>query len=182
MKKFLVFLGVVLVVILCVITYVRLVQTKKASPEETVNLSDGDLNVSVFYNRPYKKGRIIFGELVPFNKPWRTGANEATVFESNKTLIFKGKELKAGKYSLFTIPGEQVWTIIFNTEYGQWGIKFNGEVNRNPAKDVVVIEVPSVLQEKEFEQFTISLEKADEEKEMILMWDKTLVSVPFSVK
>jgi hypothetical protein len=182
MKKFLFVLSVILILILAFSTYMRLVYTKQASPEDEVKLINGDLKVSVFYNRPYKKGRVIFGELVPFDKPWRTGANEATVFECNKSLNFSGKDLKAGKYSLFTIPGEQVWTIILNSESGQWGIKFNGEISRDPAKDVVVIEVPSVLQEKEFEQFTISLEKVGEENEMILMWDKTLVSVPFSVK
>ncbi len=180
MKKFLIVLGVILVLILGFITYVRLVQTKKASPEERVTLTNGDLKVSVFYNRPLKKGRVIFGELVPYDVPWRTGANEATVFETNKDLTFAGKQLKAGKYSLFTIPGEQEWSIILNTESGQWGIKFNGETNRDPAKDVLVVEVLSVLQEKEFEQFTISLEKSGGENEMILMWDKTLVSIPFS--
>jgi hypothetical protein len=138
--------------------------------------------VHVYYNRPYKKGRVIFGELVPFGKVWRTGANEATIFETNKDLTIGSKTLKAGKYSFFTIPGEQAWSVIFNAESGQWGVGFNGEANRNPAKDVVVVDVPSVLQEKEFEQFTISIAKSGEEMELILMWDKTLVSVPFTVK
>ncbi|MBL7873203.1 MAG: DUF2911 domain-containing protein [Cyclobacteriaceae bacterium] len=182
MKKFLIVLGVILVLILGFITYVRLVQTKQASPEEKVILTNGDLKVSVYYNRPFKKGRDIFGGLVPYDVPWRTGANEATVFETNRDLNFAGKPLKAGKYSLFTIPGEQEWSIILNSESGQWGIKFNGEINRDPAKDVLVVEVLSVLQEKEFEQFTISLEKSGGENEMILMWDKTLVSIPFSAR
>jgi hypothetical protein len=181
MKKFLIVLGVILVLILGFITYVRLVQTKKASPEENVTLTNGNLKVSVFYNRPFKKGRVIFGELVPYDKPWRTGANEATVFETNMDLTFAGKPLKAGKYSFFTIPGEQEWSIILNSESGQWGIKFNGEINRDSTNDVLFAEVLSVLQEKEFEQFTISLEKSGGENEMILMWDKTLVSIPFSV-
>jgi hypothetical protein len=182
MKKFLIVLGVILVIILGLSTFVRLVYTKKASPEGQVKFENGDLKVSVFYNRPYKKGRVIFGELVPYDEVWRTGANEATVVETNKDLNFAGKPLKAGKYSLFTIPGEQVWSIILNSESGQWGVKFNGEAGRDPEKDVLVVEVPSVLQGKEFEQFTISLEKSGEENELILMWDKTLVSVPFSVK
>jgi hypothetical protein len=182
MKKFLIFLGVILVLILGFSTYMRFVYTKQASPEEQVKLTNGDLKVSVFYNRPFKKGRVIFGELVPFDKPWRTGANEATAFETNKDLNFAGKPLKAGRYSLFTIPGEQIWSVILNSESGQWGIKFNGEINRDSINDVLVVEIPSVLQEKEFEQFTISLEKSAGENEMILMWDKTLVSIPFSVK
>jgi hypothetical protein len=182
MKKFLLVLGVILVLILGFFTYMRLVYTKQASPEEQVQLTNGDLKVSVFYNRPFKKGRVIFGELVPYDKPWRTGANEATVFETNKDLNIAGKFLKAGRYSFFTIPGEQIWSIILNSESGQWGVKFNGEINRDSTNDVLVVEVPSVLQEKEFEQFTISLEKSGGENEMILMWDKSLVSIPFSAR
>lgn len=180
MKKFLLVLGLILVIILGVLTYLRVFYTKSFSPEDEVVLTADDLKISVFYNRPYKKGRLIFGGLVPYDKVWRTGANEATVFEMNKNLIIGGNSLKAGRYSLFTIPGENSWTIILNAETGQWGVGFNGEANRDPAKDVLKVDVPSVLQEKEFEQFTISLEKTGEEMELILMWDKTLVSVPFS--
>ena len=182
MKKFLLVLGVILIIILEVLTYFRVYYTKSFSPEDEVTFTKGDLKLKVFYNRPYKKGRVIFGELVPYGKVWRTGANEATIFETNKDLNFADKTLKAGKYSFFTIPGEQAWSIIFNTETGQWGVGFNGEANRNPARDALTLDVPSVLQEKEFEQFTISIEKAGEEMELILMWDKTLVAVPFTLK
>jgi Protein of unknown function (DUF2911) len=182
MKKFLSVLAIIILIILGVLTYFRVYYTKSFSPEDEVTFSQGDLNLHVYYNRPYKKGRVIFGELVPYGKVWRTGANEATIFETNKDLTIANKTLKAGKYSFFTIPGEQAWSVIFNAESGQWGVGFNGEANRNPAKDVVVVDVPSVLQEKEFEQFTISIAKSGEEMELILMWDKTLVSVPFTVK
>jgi Protein of unknown function (DUF2911) len=182
MKKFLLVLGVILVIILGVLTYFRVYYTKSFSPEDEVTFTNGDLKLKVLYNRPYKKGRVIFGELVPYGKVWRTGANEATIFETNKDLNFADKTLKAGKYSFFTIPGEQAWSIIFNAETGQWGVGFNGEANRNPTKDALTLDVPSVLQEKEFEQFTISIEKAGEEMELILMWDKTLVAVPFTLK
>ncbi len=190
MKKFLLVLSVILIIILGVLTYFR-VDTKSFSPEDEVTFANGDLKIHVLYNRPFKKGRVIFDSqgLVPYGKVWRTGANEATIFETNKDLNFADKTLKAGKYSFFTIPGEQTWSIIFNKETGQlwglgtmWGVGFNGEANRNPAKDAVVVDVPSVLQEKEFEQFTISIEQAGEEMELILMWDKTLVSVPFTLK
>ena len=182
MKKFLLVLGVILVIILGVLTYFRVYYTKSFSPEDEVTFTNGDLKLKVLYNRPFKKGRVIFGELVPYGKVWRTGANEATIFETNKDLNFADKTLKAGKYSFFTIPGEQAWSIIFNAETGQWGVGFNGEANRNPTKDALTLDVPSVLQEKEFEQFTISIEKAGEEMELILMWDKTLVAVPFTLK
>jgi hypothetical protein len=182
MKKFLIVLGIMVVLVLGVLLYMRLVYTKSFSPEDKSSFSNGDLQISVLYNRPFKKGRVIFGELVPYNKVWRTGANEATVFETNKDLVFGDKTLKAGKYTLFTIPEEQSWNILFNTETGQWGVDFNGEANRDPVKDALSVQALSVQQEKEFEQFTISIERWGEEMQLIFMWDKTLVSVPFKAK
>ncbi len=118
--------------------------------------------------------------LVPYGKVWRTGANEATVFETNRDLKIKDMTLKAGTYSFWTIPGEQNWTIIFNSEYGQWGVDFNGVANRDPKNDVLTVEVPVKTQDKEFEQFTILVEKMSEEMEIILLWDKTVVPIPIS--
>ncbi|MBX2899320.1 MAG: DUF2911 domain-containing protein [Cyclobacteriaceae bacterium] len=182
MKKFLLVLGVILVIICGALVYMRTVYTKSFSPEDKVSFSSGDLALAVQYNRPYKKGRVIFGDLVPYEQVWRTGANEATIFTTNKDLIFEGQTLPAGSYSLFTIPDEESWTFIFNKETGQWGVNYKGQVNRNPAKDILKIEAPSVQQEKEFEQFTISIERWGEELQLTLMWDKTLVSLPFTVK
>jgi len=181
MKKFLLVLGIVMVLVVGVFMYLRM-ETKSKSPADVSSFSRGDLEISITYNRPFKKGRVIFGELVPYEKVWRTGANEATIFKTNKDLTFGDKVLKAGSYSMFTIPEEQNWTIIFNSETGQWGITFNGEANRNPDKDVLTVQAPSVQQEKEFEQFTIAVENWEEEMQLIFMWDKTLVSVPFTAK
>jgi len=183
MKKFLIFTGIAVVVMIILgglTMYYMRKQTKAFSPEDHLHFSQNDLEIKVFYNRPTKKGREIFGGLVPYNKVWRTGANEATTFETNRDLIFNGKKLSAGKYSLWTIPGETIWKVIFNSEYGQWGIRYDGEANRTPANDVLTIDARSVKQEREFEEFTISFEKIGEEAEMVLIWDKTLVSVPFS--
>lgn len=183
MKKFLLILGLVLVIILSALMYFRMVYTKKPSPVGIAKFESGKTRILVEYYRPFKKGRVIFGELVPYGKVWRTGANEATFFETNKDLAFGNQTLKAGEYSVFTIPGEQVWSVIFNSETGQWGIGFNGEANRNPSKDKLTVEaIPSNLQEKVIDQFTIALEKSGEDMELIFMWDKTLVSVPFTVK
>ena len=116
---------------------------------------------------------------MPFGKVWRTGANEATTFETNKTLSISGKELKPGKYSLWTVPNAQSWTIIFNSDVPSWGINFNGEANRDPKNDIVTVEAPVSLTETEIEQFTISIEKTGDEMELIFLWDKTVVAVPF---
>jgi hypothetical protein len=183
MKKFLIFsaIGVViLVTLMTVIGYLRTKQAKSLSPEEEVVFNQGDLAIKVFYNRPYKKGREIFGSLVPYDKVWRTGANEATTFETNKELTVEGKTLKAGKYTLWTIPRQETWTIIFNSEYGQWGINSKGDANRDPSRDVLSVDVHAVQQDQLFEQFTISFVKAGEDAEMVLIWDQTLVALPFS--
>lgn len=181
MKKAILILSIIIVLVAGGFIYVRFFYTKSFSPEAIVEFIKNDLKISVFYNRPYKKGREIFGGLEPFGKIWRTGANEATIFETNKDLNIQGKILKAGKYTLWTVPGEQTWKIIFNSETGQWGIDFNGEANKKPENDVLSTEVPSLKQDKVIEQFTISVEKMDEEIQLILLWDKTVITLPMVV-
>ncbi|MBL7834443.1 MAG: DUF2911 domain-containing protein [Cyclobacteriaceae bacterium] len=182
MKRFLIFLavGVALIAVLLLVQHIQLKKTKSLSPEEEVSYTEGDLKITVLYNRPSKRGRKIFGELVPYGKVWRTGANEATTFETNKPLEMDGKTLAAGKYSLWTIPDSTTWTVIFNSEYGQWGINHTGEANRNPANDVLALPILAVNQERTFEQFTIAFEKVGEEAEMVLLWDNTVVAIPFT--
>lgn len=94
---------------------------KMASPPAKMEAKVGEATVTINYHQPSVKGREIYGELVPYGKVWRTGANNATTFTTSKSITVNGKELKAGTYSLFTIPGEKEWTIIFNTDAEQWG-------------------------------------------------------------
>lgn len=185
MRRFLVFVGIGVVVIILLFVGIEKMQTryqKSFSPEEVVKLEQGKLQIEVFYNRPYKKGRDIFGNLVPYGQVWRTGANEATTFETNKDLLLEGKELKAGIYTLWTIPDKDTWTIIFNKEHGQWGVNAEGKPNRNPERDALSVQAQAVWQEREFEQFTIEFATMDDEVEMVLLWDKTLVAVPIRIK
>lgn len=183
MRRFLLIAGILALIIVVLLAFFRFYYTKKFSPEENVNFTSGDLKVNVFYNSPSKKGRVIFAPdgLVPFGKIWRTGANEPTTFETSQDLLINGQELKKGKYSLWTIPNEQTWTIIFNTTVPSWGVNFDGPA-RTPETDALKVEVPVVIQEKEFEKFTINVEKTDEGFELILIWDKTLVAVPFTTR
>src|SRR6185295_3132630 len=151
MKKFLIISGIAvaaLIILGAITNFFVKKHTKSFSPEDQIEYKRDDLQVVVFYNRPYKKGRQIFGGLVPYDKVWRTGANEATTFQTNKDLSIEGKTLKRGKYTLWTIPGEETWQIIFNSEYGQWGIGSDGEANRNPAKDVLTVNVHAVQQDR----------------------------------
>lgn len=114
---------------------------EKASPPATATGKVGDATVTINYSSPAVKGRTIWGDLVPYGQVWRAGANEATVFETDKDIKVEGKTLPAGKYSLFAQPGEKEWTIIFNSETGQWGIKRGGVSNRDPANDVLSVSV-----------------------------------------
>ena len=97
-------------------------KSKRPSPpaKATVTTSKG-ATISIDYSQPSVKGRAIGKEIAPFGQVWRTGANEATVFEVNKDVMVNGKSLKAGKYGLYTIPGENEWTVIFNKKSTLWG-------------------------------------------------------------
>lgn len=184
MRRAIILAGIGIAMILAIIAFMQysLRMEKSASPEDYVTFGRGDLTVTLFYNRPSKEDREIFGGLVPYGEVWRTGANEATTFETNRDLIVDGKTLRRGKYSLWTIPRPDTWTVIFNSEHGQWGINSKGEPNRDPARDVLTIDVPAMTQDRTIEQFTVTFESVGDDVEMVLMWDKTLVAVPFSYR
>lgn len=152
--------------------------TKAHSPEDTVTFNQDGLKLEVYYNRPYKRDRDIFGNIVPYNEVWRTGANEATTFETNKDILVDGSKLKAGKYTLWTIPMENSWKIMFNSKMYPWGINLEKEAYRDPRFDSLVLERPVENTEIIREQFTILFEESGEFVDMILAWDNTSVSIP----
>jgi hypothetical protein len=96
-------------------------KTKRPSPPASASEKVGSAHITINYSQPSVKGRKIWGGLVPFNQVWRTGANEATTFETDKDIKVQGKVLPAGKYGFFTIPDKNEWTIIFNKVPDQWG-------------------------------------------------------------
>lgn len=161
-----------------VVFFVKRYSTKKYSPEDIITYQQEDLNLEVFYNRPYKKERIIFGGLVPYGEVWRTGANEATTFYTNEDLYVDGSFLKAGKYTLWTIPGEESWKVIFNSSMYPWGIDYEKKASRDPVYDALILEVPVRETPSELEQFSIFFEPANELIFLNLAWDHTLVKVP----
>lgn len=181
LKTTLKILGIILILLAGIIFFLR-TTTKTHSPEDTVTFSKEDLELEVFYNRPYKKDREIFGELVPYNEVWRTGANEATTFTTNKDILVDGSELKAGKYTLWTIPMEESWKVIFNSKMYPWGIDLEEKAYRDPDFDALVIEVPVRISDKSLEQFTISFEEVNDLVLMILSWDRTRIEVPIKEK
>src|SRR5690606_27808014 len=130
------------IVLVLVVWFFQRNFTKAHSPEDIVLYEENSLELEVFYNRPYKKDRVIFGELVPYDVVWRTGANEATTFTTNKDLLVDGSYLPAGKYTLWTIPGEETWKVIFNSKMYPWGIDSEMKAYREAEFDVLVLEVP----------------------------------------
>ena len=140
-------------------------QEKRASPLINTSQEIGNLEIKIQYGQPSMKGRTIFGDLVPYGKVWRTGANEATVIEFNQDVKINGQVVKAGKYALFTIPGEKDWTIIINSVWNQWGA-----YNYDSEKDVISFKVPAKQTKGSIEKFSIEIS----EKGIIsLSWDTT---------
>lgn len=151
-------------------------QTKKSSPEQTVTYTQGDHGITVVYNRPSKRNREIFGSLVPYGVTWRTGANEATTFSTATDLQVGKQVLPAGDYTLWTVPNPEQWTVVFNSgEYG-WGVNWEAQASRDPAKDVLLIDLPTIPLQQEVEMFTIRFEEAP--LVMVLEWDHTQIRVP----
>ena len=148
--------------------------TKKASPEATASYANG-VNMTVKYCKPSKKGRESFGGLVPDGEVWRTGANEPTIFETDKDVTIGGKTLKAGKYSLWTIPNADNWAVIFNSEVPSWGVSMGGVASRDAANDVVQVNVPVEVLNESTEMLDISFTQTPA---LVIAWDKTKVSVP----
>ena len=139
------------------------------SPHDTLKTKD----ITVTYGRPYKKGREIFGKLEPYGKVYRVGADEATTITFSKDGSFGGKPVKAGTYTLFAIPNEKEWTIILNSQLGQWGAF---KYDQFKDKDVLQTTVPVKMLSAPVEQLTI----AEKGKNLTIIWDKTEVAVPVS--
>lgn len=151
--------------------------TKSFSPATTAKFDRGGLVVKVDYCQPSKKGRFIFGReedgaVVPYGKVWRTGANEATLITLNQDVFLAGKRLKAGTYSIWTVPGPAKWKIIVNTEIGQWGTEYNDGM------DLFRTEVPIRIQNKVVEKLRIYFQEKEKGADMIIAWDQTEVIVP----
>jgi hypothetical protein len=152
------------------------VATFAQSPAATATGKANGATITITYSSPSVKGRKIWGDLVPYDKVWRAGANAATIVETDKDITVEGKALPKGKYSLYAIPGEKEWSIILNSETGQWGIKRTGESTRNPEKDVAVVKVKPVKSASMNEALTYVVT----DKGFALRWEN--IEVPVTVK
>lgn len=174
-KKFLIVVASLVVLGFAGYQYI-IYSTKQHSPEDIVQYKKGSYDLEVFYNRPYKKGRVIFGSLEPYGRVWRTGANEATTFETKTDLTIGGSSLKAGKYTLWTIPEQKSWKVMFNSKQYDWGVGRNG-ASREAEYDVLTVDVPVKITSNIIEQFTIAFEEEQGNPVLTLSWDQTKILV-----
>lgn len=145
------------------------------SPQGNIRQNVGVTTISVIYERPAARGRKIFGELVPYNKLWRTGAGNCTKIKFDEDVLIENKLIDAGTYSLFTIPELQEWTIILNNDTTLYG---TGGYDKR--KDIVRFRAKAKVTERYYESLTIDIDVIPNDAELNISWEKTRVT--FEIK
>lgn len=151
-------------------------QSSRSSPAATTSGNVKGVRITIDYSSPAVRERKIWGDLVPYDKVWRAGANEATLITIEKDAQVEGRALPAGKYSLYAIPREKEWTIIFNSATGQWGINRDGTTTEDPAKDILRVTVKPVTS-PEFNERLIYMVDANG---FSLFWEN--LKIPVSIR
>lgn len=144
------------------------------SPRDTVTAAVGSANISIDYSRPSRRGRQIFGSVVPWNQVWRTGANAATTMTTTGNLTIGGAPVPAGTYTIFTLPAEQGTQLIINSQTGQWGTVYD------PARDVARVPMTRENLSSPVEQFTIDIVPSAGGAQLQLSWDRMRFTAPIS--
>jgi len=146
------------------------------SPTQAIKQDFAMGNIELTYSRPSAKGRKVFGDLVPYNKLWRTGANGATIIKFSDPVEIKGKRVDTGSYALYTIPGAESWEIILNKGLKNWGVDGYKE-----SEDVIRIMVEPMKMKNNIETFTMQFADIKGEScELHIMWAKTAVVIPIT--
>ena len=155
------------------------IKLTSASPSASFEQELGSTMIKVSYSRPLARGRKIFGELVPFEKLWRTGASDCTSITTNEDIVFGNTTLKTGSYSIFTIPSKKEWTIIVNTD-----TTLHGETGYDAKKDVFRFTVPVESIPSFYETFTIEINDINSKGEGFLkiIWENSMVKIPLKSK
>lgn len=157
------------------IAFSQSLRTPQPSPTQTIKQNFGVSSIELVYSRPGMKGRKIFGDLVPYGKVWRTGANSATYIKFNDDVTIAGQPVKAGEYALYTIPNMDSWQIILNKGVNKSGTEYS------EAEDVVRIPVKSTSLNMPVETFTMQFSNVKPSSvDLQLMWDRTIVSIPIN--
>ncbi len=168
------FCAIPVVLLICSFAAAQQDKSKRASPPGSAECGFADgKTVHIDYSRPSMKGRKIYGGLVPYDKVWRTGANEATTFVPNTNVDVGGTKIPAGKYTVFTIPAQKKWTLIISKKTGEWGIPYPDK-----SEDLARIPMRSEELSTPVEQFTISFERTSPEAcTLRLDWETTRAEV-----
>jgi hypothetical protein len=181
LKRLLIVLSILALGLFIYSVLVENIFSPRLSPKDSAKISLNDLDIKVQYNRPSKRDRDVFGALVPFDKVWRTGANEATTFSTNKDLIINGMPLKKGKYTIWTVPMKDTWKVMLNSKQYEWGVNEKMEPMWDPNYDVMEIEVPTKELDSTVEKFTIAFDNTTGDLKLTMAWDGTLIEVPIEV-
>jgi len=158
----------------------RAQQDKSARPSPPAKAEcklAGGKTITIDYSSPRMKGRKIFGELVPYGKVWRAGANEATTFVTTADLNVGGTAVPAGSYTIFVIPNADKWTLIISKKTGEWGTAYSGEANDQARVDMAVSKTPAPV-----ENFTIDFEQASGGCTLQMKWENSQASVKITAK
>ncbi|ACU62906.1 DUF2911 domain-containing protein [Chitinophaga pinensis] len=160
------------------LSFAQGVKMPAPSPGQTIHQDFALSFVEVNYSRPAIKGRKVMGDLVPFDKVWRTGANGATVITFGDDVKFGGTEVKAGKYGLLTIPGKSEWTVILTKS-----LDVTSPAAYKPENDVVRVKVKPTSLPYAVENFMITFDDIESSSaNLLLIWEKTMVSVPLTAE
>lgn len=152
-------------------------QQPRKSPHDSTSIKINGHKITITYGRPYLRGRKMLGVHEPYGKVWRTGADEATTLKTDTDLEIAGLKVPKGKYSLFTIPGENEWKLIVNKVADQWGA-----FNYNEAQDLGRVNMTVTKSAKPLEQFTIKFLPAGPDLVTLeLAWENTVATVPVKV-
>lgn len=181
LKRLLIVLAIIAACLLIYSAFVENIFSNRLSPKEHVTYELNDAELEVIYNRPSKREREIFGALVPFDKVWRTGANEATTFETNTDILVDGMFLPKGIYTIWTVPRSTNWTVMFNTKQYDWGVDEEMKPLWDPNNDILELDTPIITLEEYVEKFTISFEKSNNDLLLTMAWDKTKIAVPLKI-
>ena len=153
------------------------VQFPKASPAAKVEQKVGLTDVKISYSRPGKKGRTVFGDMLPFGELWRTGANENTLFRTSDPITFGKDTLQKGTYAIFTKPGKEAWDIIFYKDTTNWGTPDTWEDAKVALKTSAKVKTTTDV----IETFTISIDNFEKESATLnFAWDQTIASAQFT--
>jgi len=171
---------IIFIVAITLVNFVSNAQVKTPAPSPHASLTQtvGLTEVMVDYSRPSAKGRTIFGDLVPFGKLWRTGANANTTVTFSEDVVIKGTTLKKGKYALYTTPKADMWEVIFYTDTDNWGTPENWDAN----KVALSTFVDPIALGNNIESFTISVNNLTNDSATLdISWEKTMASIKFEV-